>query len=214
MQQGRACQVGSCQVGRERDDQDRLQGTREVVALPHDDRPLAGLLTLPVGAQVGPPDLPALGYHPDALTVRACAPRTPASTPDVMTRLSAILDSYLGARGSVQMMTMAAIPLDLKKAIAIGIGLFIAFIGFFTSGFVVKPAAGPLPVALARGLEDAAQKVFAHVQHLESLLAEDPHNETLEVWRDDWKETYDKIIAKKGQTENQRTSGAEAQVAK
>ena len=33
---------------------------------------------------------------------------------------------------------MAAIPLDLKKAIAIGIGLFIAFIGLINSGLVVR----------------------------------------------------------------------------
>jgi AGZA family xanthine/uracil permease-like MFS transporter len=43
---------------------------------------------------------------------------------------------------------MDAIPLGLKRAISVGIGLFIAFIGFFTAGFVVKPAAGPLPVGL------------------------------------------------------------------
>lgn len=43
---------------------------------------------------------------------------------------------------------MDAVPLGLKRAISVGIGLFIAFIGFFTSGFVVKPAASPLPVAL------------------------------------------------------------------
>jgi adenine/guanine/hypoxanthine permease len=42
---------------------------------------------------------------------------------------------------------MNAVPMTLKRAISVGIGLFIAFIGFFTSGFVVK-AAGPLPVAL------------------------------------------------------------------
>src|SRR5213594_4842989 len=43
---------------------------------------------------------------------------------------------------------MTAVPIGLKRAIGVGIGLFIAFIGFFTSGFVVKPAAGPLPVGL------------------------------------------------------------------
>jgi adenine/guanine/hypoxanthine permease len=43
---------------------------------------------------------------------------------------------------------MDAVPLALKRAIGVGIGLFIAFIGFVTSGFVVKPASGPLPVAL------------------------------------------------------------------
>jgi AGZA family xanthine/uracil permease-like MFS transporter len=49
---------------------------------------------------------------------------------------------------------MDAIPLGLKQAISVGIGLFIALIGFFTGGFVVKPSTGPLPVALAplRGL--------------------------------------------------------------
>ena len=42
---------------------------------------------------------------------------------------------------------MDAVPMTLKRAISLGIGLFIAFIGFFTSGFVVK-ASGPVPVAL------------------------------------------------------------------
>jgi adenine/guanine/hypoxanthine permease len=43
---------------------------------------------------------------------------------------------------------LEAVPLALKHAISLGIGLFIAFIGFFTAGFVVKPATGPLPVGL------------------------------------------------------------------
>src|SRR5438093_3738545 len=43
---------------------------------------------------------------------------------------------------------MDAVPIRLKRAISVGIGLFIAFIGFFTAGFVVKPASGPLPVGL------------------------------------------------------------------
>ena len=38
---------------------------------------------------------------------------------------------------------MDAIPLDLKKAIAIGIGLFIAFIGLVNSGVVVKGEGTP-----------------------------------------------------------------------
>jgi len=42
-----------------------------------------------------------------------------------------------------------AVPMALKQAIGVGIGLFIAFIGFVTAGFVVKPATGPLPVGLA-----------------------------------------------------------------
>jgi AGZA family xanthine/uracil permease-like MFS transporter len=43
---------------------------------------------------------------------------------------------------------MDAIPLELKKAIAIGIGLFIAFIGLYDSGIVVQGEG--IPVTLAR----------------------------------------------------------------
>src|SRR5881409_2508035 len=53
---------------------------------------------------------------------------------------------------------LEAVPLGLKRAISVGIGLFIAFIRFFTAGFVVKPNAGPLPVGLGplQGLPIAA----------------------------------------------------------
>src|SRR6266571_1111870 len=49
---------------------------------------------------------------------------------------------------------MDAVPIALKRAISVGIGLFIAFIGLFSSGLVVKPASGPVPVGLGtlRGL--------------------------------------------------------------
>jgi adenine/guanine/hypoxanthine permease len=43
---------------------------------------------------------------------------------------------------------MTAIPLELKKAIAIGIGLFIAFIGLYDSGLIVQ--GDGIPVTLAR----------------------------------------------------------------
>jgi AGZA family xanthine/uracil permease-like MFS transporter len=43
---------------------------------------------------------------------------------------------------------LEAVPVALKRAISVGIGLFIAFIGFFTGGFVVKPDTSPLPVRL------------------------------------------------------------------
>src|SRR5206468_8858192 len=45
-----------------------------------------------------------------------------------------------GAREAI----MRAIPLELKKAIAIGIGLFIAFIGLFNSGLVVQGSGEPV----------------------------------------------------------------------
>jgi adenine/guanine/hypoxanthine permease len=48
---------------------------------------------------------------------------------------------------------MNAIPHALKQAIGVGIGLFIAFIGFFNAGFVGKPAAPGQLVELGRGGE-------------------------------------------------------------
>jgi len=42
---------------------------------------------------------------------------------------------------------MRAIPLELKKAIAIGIGLFIAFIGLYDSGLVVQGSGTPVTLA-------------------------------------------------------------------
>jgi len=41
-----------------------------------------------------------------------------------------------------------AIPMALKKAIGVGIGLFIAFIGFYDAGFVIRPQSAATPVAL------------------------------------------------------------------
>jgi adenine/guanine/hypoxanthine permease len=42
---------------------------------------------------------------------------------------------------------MSAVPLSLKRAIGVGIGLFILFIGFVDGGLIVRPEAGPVPVA-------------------------------------------------------------------
>jgi AGZA family xanthine/uracil permease-like MFS transporter len=54
---------------------------------------------------------------------------------------------------------LEAVPLALKRAISVGIGLFIAFIGFFTAGFVVRPDKSALPVGLG-ALEGLPIAVF------------------------------------------------------
>jgi adenine/guanine/hypoxanthine permease len=61
----------------------------------------------------------------------------------VVEGLAITLLVILGLRESI----MRAIPLELKKAIAIGIGLFIAFIGLTNSGLVVTGAATPVDLA-------------------------------------------------------------------
>jgi AGZA family xanthine/uracil permease-like MFS transporter len=62
----------------------------------------------------------------------------------VVEGLVAVLAVLLGLREAI----MRAIPLELKKAIAIGIGLFIAFIGLYNSGLVIGRES-PTPVDLA-----------------------------------------------------------------
>ena len=42
---------------------------------------------------------------------------------------------------------MNAVPLALKRAIGVGIGLFILFIGFVNGGLVVKAAGAPVTIA-------------------------------------------------------------------
>ncbi len=61
----------------------------------------------------------------------------------VMEGILVVLLVLLGLREAV----MRAIPLALKKAIAIGIGLFIAFIGLFNSGLVVRGEGTPVELA-------------------------------------------------------------------
>ncbi|MBD0290037.1 MAG: NCS2 family permease [Thermoleophilia bacterium] len=61
----------------------------------------------------------------------------------VMEGLLVTLLVLVGMREAV----MRAIPLELKKAIAIGIGLFIAFIGLFNSGLVVRGEGTPVDLA-------------------------------------------------------------------
>ena len=62
----------------------------------------------------------------------------------VMEGILVLLFVLTGLREKV----MRAIPLELKKAIAIGIGLFIAFIGLYNSGIVMKAEAPGVPVEL------------------------------------------------------------------
>src|SRR5215208_5931377 len=61
----------------------------------------------------------------------------------VVEGLAAVIAVLIGLREAI----MRAIPLELKKAIAIGIGLFIAFIGLFNSGLVIRGEGTPVDLA-------------------------------------------------------------------
>jgi AGZA family xanthine/uracil permease-like MFS transporter len=55
---------------------------------------------------------------------------------------------------------MNAIPLQLKRAIAVGIGLFILFIGLVNGGFVVRNPDSPVPPVLPGGILNVATLTF------------------------------------------------------
>jgi len=65
-----------------------------------------------------------------------------------------------------------AIPVELKTAIAVGIGLFIALIGFVDAGFVRRADVGPVPVQLGIGgaLQGWPTLVFVFGLLLTSIL--------------------------------------------
>ena len=56
---------------------------------------------------------------------------------------------------------LEAIPMDLKRAIGIGIGLFIAFIGLVNAGFVIHPKSGEPIVTINPDLTSLRFLVFA-----------------------------------------------------
>jgi AGZA family xanthine/uracil permease-like MFS transporter len=61
--------------------------------------------------------------------------------------INGLLIVLLAATG-LRRMIFDAVPLELKTAITVGIGLFIAFIGFVDAGFVTSTGAGSPPVGL------------------------------------------------------------------
>lgn len=64
-----------------------------------------------------------------------------------------------------------AVPAQLKIAISVGIGLFIALIGLVDAGFVRRTAVGPVPVELGIGGQLAGWPVFVFVIGLILVIA-------------------------------------------
>jgi AGZA family xanthine/uracil permease-like MFS transporter len=115
----------------------------------------AGLLSITMGLVTNYPLALAPGMGLNAVVAFELVAGRGLSWPQAMTVvfLEGVVITVLVLTRFRQAM-MDAVPLALKQAIGVGIGLFIAIIGFFTGGFVVKPASGPLPVGLGvmRGL--------------------------------------------------------------
>ena len=115
----------------------------------------AGLLSIAMGLASNYPFALAAGMGLNAVVAFDLVAGRGLSWPQAMTVIfleGAVITVLVLTR--FRQALMDAVPIGLKRAISVGIGLFIAFIGFFTSGLVIKPATGPLPVGLGplRGL--------------------------------------------------------------
>ncbi|MDX6284544.1 MAG: adenine/guanine/hypoxanthine permease [Frankiales bacterium] len=108
---------------------------------------IAGIMTLIMGVGGNVPIALAAGLGLNGVLAFQIAPTM--SWPDAMglVVIEGLLICVLVATGLRQMI-MDAIPLPLKQAISVGIGLFIAFIGLVDAGFVHTPQGGATPVGL------------------------------------------------------------------
>ncbi len=109
---------------------------------------VAGVMTIAMGLYTNRAYAIAPGLGLNAVVAFTLVANEGLSFPEAMglivvEGLAVTILVVIGLRESI----MRAIPLELKKAIAIGIGLFIAFIGLFNSGLVVRGEATPVDLA-------------------------------------------------------------------
>ena len=108
---------------------------------------VAGLMTIFMGVYANFPLALATGLGLNAFVAFAIASKmtwADAMGLVVMEGLIILLLVLTGFRQAV----FHAVPTQLKVAISVGIGLFIALIGFVDAGFVRRTAQGPVPVQL------------------------------------------------------------------
>lgn len=111
---------------------------------------VAGLMTLLMGTVGKVPFAVATGLGLNAFVAFGVAPRMSWADAMGLVVISGLVITVLVLTG-IRQAVFAAIPLSLKAAIAVGIGLFISLIGFVDSGFVrrIPDAAGTtVPVQL------------------------------------------------------------------
>ena len=121
---------------------------------------IAGVLTIAMGIVANVPLAMAAGLGINGLVAFGLVLTnglTPAGAMGVIVLegLAVLVLVLVGLREAI----MRAVPLALKRAIGVGIGLFILFIGFFDGGIIVKtagtPAENPVPVTFVYPTEPA-----------------------------------------------------------
>jgi adenine/guanine/hypoxanthine permease len=112
---------------------------------------VAGILTILMGAVANFPLALATGLGINAFVARIAANYMPWDQVMGLVVLEGIIITVLVLTG-FRVAVFKAVPTQLKIAISVGIGLFIALIGLVDAGFVRKtPGTGPVPVELGSG---------------------------------------------------------------
>ena len=111
---------------------------------------IAGILTILMGAVANFPLALATGLGINAFVARIAAGYMPWEQVMGLVVLEGIIITILVLTG-FRVAVFKAIPTQLKIAISVGIGLFIALIGLVDAGFVRRTQSGPVPVELGAG---------------------------------------------------------------
>ncbi|HEX8099045.1 MAG TPA: NCS2 family permease [Actinomycetota bacterium] len=122
---------------------------------------VAGVITLLMGVYANYPFALAAGLGLNAFVTFTLVATFGLTWPQAMgiVVLEGLIITVLVLTGFREAV-LNAIPMDLKRAIGVGIGLFIAFIGLVNSGIVVHPQAGTI-VALNPDLTTLRILIFA-----------------------------------------------------
>lgn len=111
---------------------------------------VAGVLTILMGAVANFPLALATGLGINAFVARIAAGYMPWNQVMGLVVLEGIIITIAVLTG-FRVAVFKAVPTQLKIAISVGIGLFIALIGLVDAGFVRRTQSGPVPVELGAG---------------------------------------------------------------
>ena len=111
---------------------------------------VAGVLTIAMGTFANFPLALATGLGINAFAARLAAGYMPWNQVMGLIVLEGLIITILVLTG-FRVAVFKAVPTQLKIAISVGIGLFIALIGLVDSGFVRRTGSGPVPVELGSG---------------------------------------------------------------
>ena len=111
---------------------------------------VAGILTILMGAVANFPLALATGLGINAFVARIAAGFMPWDQVMGLVVLEGIIITIAVLTG-FRVAVFKAVPTQLKIAISVGIGLFIALIGLVDAGFVRRTQSGPVPVELGAG---------------------------------------------------------------